>query len=69
MYEEVSEGKKKRSWISNKNRFVADAKAEVDAEAEARADAEAKTEVEAEAHVQVLFGANQKRSKVEGTDR
>ena len=48
MYEEVSEGKKKRSWISNKNRFVADAKSEVDAEAEARADAEAETEVEAD---------------------
>ena len=39
---------KKRSWISNKNRLVADAKAEVDAAAEARADAEAKTEVEAD---------------------
>ena len=48
MYEEVSEGEKKRSWISNKNRFVADAKTEVDAEAEARADAEAETEVEAD---------------------
>ena len=45
-YEEVSEGTKKQSW--NRDRFVADAKTEVDAEAEARADAEAETEVEAD---------------------
>ena len=47
-YEEVSEGKKRRSW--NRDRFVADAKTEVDAEAEARAEAEAETEVEADVH-------------------
>ena len=34
----------------NRNRFVADAKAEVDAKAEAQANAEAETKAEAEAY-------------------
>ena len=71
-YEEVSEGKKRRSWILNRNRFVADAKTEVDAEAEARAEAEAETEVEADVHAMsrpMFFWRQQKRrSKAEGTD-
>ncbi len=38
-------------WSSLRNRFVADAKAEVDAKAEAQAKAEAEIKAEAEAYV------------------